>query len=64
MNAVPPVTQITEEEKMFKNLVSEFAEERIRPHVMEMDQKAEFRRDILSRFFELGLMGIEIPERM
>ena len=62
MNAIAPVTHITEEEKMFKNLVSEFAEEQIRPHVMEMDQKAEFRRDILSRFFELGLMGIETPE--
>ncbi len=62
MSSIQPITTLTEEEKMFKELVSEFANEQIRPFVMEMDQKAEFRRDILSQFFELGLMGIEIPE--
>lgn len=62
MDAIPPVTQLTEEEQMFKDAVSEFAEEQIKPYVREMDEKGEFRREILDQFFELGLMGIEIPE--
>ena len=59
---IPPVTTFTEEEEMFRSAILEFAEEQIKPHVMEMDQKAEFRKDLLSQFFDLGLMGIEIPE--
>ncbi len=62
MNAIQPITQLTDEEIMFREAVSDFAQEQIGPHVMEMDQKAVFRKDILSQYFELGLMGIEIPE--
>ena len=57
-----PLTKLTEEEQMFKEAVSDFAREEIAPHVMEMDRKGEFRREILHQFFELGLMGIEVPE--
>ncbi len=62
MSIIQPLTRLTEEEQMFKDAVSEFAGEQIAPHVMEMDKKAEFRRDLLDQFFELGLMGIEVPE--
>ncbi|RMF58938.1 MAG: acyl-CoA dehydrogenase [Calditrichaeota bacterium] len=62
MSTIQPLTRLTEEEQMFKDSVSEFAREAIAPHVMEMDKKAEFRPDLLKQFFELGLMGIEIPE--
>ncbi len=62
MSNYPPLTQLSEEEGMFRDAVREFAEEQIKPHVMEMDQKGEFRRDILDQFFELGLMGLDIPE--
>lgn len=62
MSNYPPLTQLSEEESMFRDAVREFAEEQIKPHVMEMDQKGEFRRDILDQFFELGLMGLDIPE--
>lgn len=62
MNAIQPITQLTDEEMMFREAVGDFAQEQIGPHVMEMDQKALFRKDILSQYFELGLMGIEIPE--
>lgn len=63
MSHFPPLTQLSEEEQMFREAVREFAEEQILPHVMEMDQKGEFRRDILDQFFELGLMGLDIPEQ-
>ncbi len=62
MEPFTPITQLSEDETMFKEMVAEFAEEQIRPHVMEMDEKGEFKKDLLQQFFELGLMGIEIPE--
>jgi short/branched chain acyl-CoA dehydrogenase len=57
-----PLTQLTEEERMFQSTVRRFAREQIAPHVREMDEAGAFRRDIIRQFFELGLMGIEIPE--
>ncbi|HQV31875.1 MAG TPA: acyl-CoA dehydrogenase [Calditrichia bacterium] len=57
-----PITQLAEEEKMFQEAITEFAQEAIKPRVMEMDEAAKFDRDLLKQFFELGLMGIDIPE--
>ena len=47
---------------MFQSTVRRFAREQIAPHVREMDEAGVFRKDIIQQFFELGLMGIEIPE--
>jgi butyryl-CoA dehydrogenase/short/branched chain acyl-CoA dehydrogenase len=60
--APSPLTILTDEEKMFQEAVRRFARERIGPHVREMDAAAIFRPDLLREMFELGLMGIEIPE--
>ena len=57
-----PLTVLNEEEKMFQSMVRRFARERIGPHVREMDEAGVFRKDLLHEMFELGLMGIEIPE--
>src|SRR2546430_9662598 len=57
-----PLTVLGEEERLFQATVRRFAREQIAPHVREMDEAAVFRKDILRQFFELGLMGIEIPE--
>jgi alkylation response protein AidB-like acyl-CoA dehydrogenase len=48
---------------MFRDAVREFAENEIRPHVHAMDEAAQFRPDLLPKFFDLGLMGIEVPEQ-
>ncbi|MGZ8391729.1 MAG: acyl-CoA dehydrogenase [Gemmatimonadales bacterium] len=61
-SATPALTVLSEEESMFRDAVREFAETDVRPHVYEMDQAAQFRPDLISRFFDLGLMGIEVPE--
>ncbi|HYO82715.1 MAG TPA: acyl-CoA dehydrogenase [Bryobacteraceae bacterium] len=53
---------LSEEEQMFRDAVRQFAEEQIRPHVRSMDTAGEFRADLLRRMFQLGLMGIDIPE--
>src|SRR3981081_3878891 len=57
-----PLTQLSEEERMFQSTVRRFAREQITPHVREMDEAGVFRKDLIQKFFELGLMGIEIPE--
>src|SRR6476469_3405654 len=56
------LTVLSEEEVMFRDAVREFAETEIRPHVQAMDEAAQFRPDLIPKFFELGLMGIEVPE--
>src|ERR1700730_19298473 len=57
-----PLTSLTEDEKLFQTTVRRFAREQIRPYVREMDEAGAFRKDIIKQFFEMGLMGIEIPE--
>ncbi len=59
---VSPLTVLSDEEKMFQDTVRRFARERIGPHVRAMDEAGAFRKDLLHEMFELGLMGIEIPE--
>src|SRR5260221_3257948 len=57
-----PLTQLSEEERMFQGAVRDFAESEVRPRVQAMEQAAKLDPVILPQFFELGLMGIEIPE--
>src|SRR5437899_3609703 len=57
-----PLTALSEEERFFQTTVRKFAREQIRPYVREMDDACHFREDIVKQFFEMGLMGIEIPE--
>jgi alkylation response protein AidB-like acyl-CoA dehydrogenase len=60
--AAPALTVLSEEESLLRDAVREFAETEIRPHVQEMDEAAQFHLDLIPKFFELGLMGIEVPE--
>jgi short-chain 2-methylacyl-CoA dehydrogenase len=61
-SAPPALTHLSEEEAMFRDAVREFAGTEVRPYVHEMDEAAQFRLDLIPKFFELGLMGIEVPE--
>src|SRR5579872_4854991 len=61
-SAAQPLTALSEEERFFQTTVRKFAREQIRPYVREMDEAALFRKDIIRQFFEMGLMGVEIPE--
>ena len=54
---------LTEEETMFRAAVREFAEAEVKPLVHEMDEAARFEPSLIPRFFELGLMGIGVPEQ-
>lgn len=59
----PALTALSEEEALFRDTVREFAETEVRPRVQAMDEAAMFDLDIIRKFFDLGLMGIEVPER-
>ncbi|HEU4801386.1 MAG TPA: acyl-CoA dehydrogenase [Gemmatimonadales bacterium] len=61
--ATQPLSILSEEETMFRDAVREFAETEVRPHVSAMDDAGAFRKELIPRFFELGLMGIEVPEK-
>ena len=58
-----PLTALTEDEVLFRDNIRQFAEDKVRPLVREMDEKGVFDKDLIHQFFELGLMGIEIPEQ-
>ncbi len=63
-SAVPtPLTTLTEDETLFRDNIRQFADDKIRPLVKEMDEKAVFEKSLIHEFFQLGLMGIEIPEQ-
>ncbi len=59
-----PLTLLTEEEQMFRDTVRQFAESSIAPLVHDMDRDAHMDEGLIKELFELGLMGIEIPDDM
>lgn len=57
-----PITELAEDERMFQESVREFAIEKIRPLVHDMDQAGKMDTGLLKSFFDLGIMGVEIPD--
>jgi alkylation response protein AidB-like acyl-CoA dehydrogenase len=53
----------TEEQKLLRRTVREFAETEIRPHVREWDQEQHFPIELIPKLASLGLLGIQFPER-
>jgi alkylation response protein AidB-like acyl-CoA dehydrogenase len=60
--ALTPLTQLSQDETLFRDSVYEFADREIRPLVREMDEHAKIRPELLASLFDLGVMGIEVPE--
>ncbi len=61
-NGALPLTILSEEEQLFQMSVRQFADEQIRPHVSRMDRDAAMDPGLIRQFFELGLMGVGMPE--
>jgi alkylation response protein AidB-like acyl-CoA dehydrogenase len=59
-----PLTVLSEEEQMFRDAVRGFAEERVRPLTPRMDETGALDPSLIPPCFEMGLMGIEIPEAL
>ena len=62
-DTLPALTSLAEDEILLRDSVAEFAEAQVRPRVREMDEHAKFPKELLARLFDLGVMGIEIPEQ-
>ena len=57
------LTQLSEDEQMFRDTVRRFAVEQIGPLVRGMDESQQMDEGLIKKLFQLGLMGIEIPEQ-
>jgi alkylation response protein AidB-like acyl-CoA dehydrogenase len=62
MAAVPPLTMLSDDERLFQDSVYEFADREIRPLVRDMDEHAKIPRSLIDKLFGLGIMAVEIPE--
>ena len=62
-NTIPPLTQLTEDEQMLKEATADFAQSSIAPLVQKMDEQAKLDQSVIDKCFEMGLMGVEIPEK-
>lgn len=63
LSANRPITELNEDEILFRDTVRQFAEKEIAPLVRRMDEEQHFDAALIRRLFELGLMGIEVPEQ-
>lgn len=54
--------ELTEEQKIWKKIVHEFAEDVLRPKAREVDEKEEFNWDSVRKGGPVGLLGMSIPE--
>src|SRR5512142_1806690 len=59
----PPLTSLTEDERLFRDTVRQFAEDAVAPRVERMDREGALDPTLIPQLFELGVMGVEIPEK-
>src|SRR4051794_17921563 len=60
--AAPALTTLSEDERLFRDSVYEFADREVRPLVRDMDEHAKLDPRLIEKLFDLGVMGIEIPD--
>ena len=60
--AMPALTRLAEDEAIFRDSVYEFADREVRPLARDMDEHAKIGKPLIDKLFDLGVMGIEIPE--
>src|SRR5215217_1855254 len=59
----PPLTAFSDDEQMFRDAVAGFANDEVRPRVQAMERASKIDPALLPKYFDLGLMGIEVPEQ-
>jgi alkylation response protein AidB-like acyl-CoA dehydrogenase len=60
--AGPALTSLSADERLFRDSVFEFADREIRPLTREMDEHAKIPQELINKLFDLGIMGVEVPE--
>lgn len=61
-SSIRPISQLSEEELLFRDTVRQFAQAEIAPLARAMDDSQQMDAGLIRKLFELGLMGIEIPD--
>ena len=61
--AHPPLTVFSDDEQLFREAVAAFAADEVKPRVQAMERASKIDPDLFPKYFELGLMGIEVPEQ-
>jgi alkylation response protein AidB-like acyl-CoA dehydrogenase len=59
-----PLTRLADDEKIFRDAVLSFARDRVAPRVAAMDEAAKMDLALIKPLFEMGLMGVEVPEEL
>src|SRR5574337_79855 len=54
--------QFTAEENEIVRTVARFVEERVRPHVQQLEREGKYPEHLVSEMMELGLFGLAVPE--
>jgi alkylation response protein AidB-like acyl-CoA dehydrogenase len=62
-STMPSLTALTSDEQMLKEAAADFADSILQPKVAKMEEQAHLDQELINHFFEMGLMGIEIPEK-
>jgi len=59
----PPLTVLSEDETAFRDAVAAFAADEVKPRVQAMERAGKVDPALVKQYFEMGLMGIEVPEQ-
>src|SRR3954468_22291916 len=62
-DARPPLTILSDDERAFAEAVAAFAADEVKPRVMEMERAGKIDPALVKQYFEMGLMGIGVPEQ-
>ncbi len=62
IEARPPLTQLSEDETAFRDAVRTFAQGEIAPRARAMEEAGRYDADLIPKLFEMGLMGVDVPE--
>jgi alkylation response protein AidB-like acyl-CoA dehydrogenase len=58
-----PLSVLSDDERAFQAAVADFARGEIAPRVESMERAAKLDPELIPRYFEMGLMGIQVPEQ-
>jgi alkylation response protein AidB-like acyl-CoA dehydrogenase len=61
---VPPLSVLTEDERAFQGAVADFARGEVAPRVAAMEKAGKLDAELIPKYFEMGLMGIQVPESL
>ena len=61
--ARPALTQFSDDEEQFRDAVAGFAADEVKPLVRQMEKAGKIDAPLIAKYFEMGLMGIEVPEQ-